>query len=74
MKKLVLTLVMGVFAFGMSGFSVNNIQTSSNQDCAAAAWEYADSALNSGIYKRKGVSNEEIAYELMEDYYNANCV
>ena len=63
MKKLVLTLVMGVFAFGMSGYSLNN--PSLEQECATMAWN-AVNDLPSSV-------PEEFVMEAMDFMYDS-CV
>ena len=46
MKKLILTLVMGVFAFGSSGFKANPIQT---VDCGQIAQSVYENGMALGL-------------------------
>ena len=69
MKKLVLTLVLGVFAFGASGF--NTIDPT--DDCAEEAWQYGTDEAN----KYGGKANPYyaiLAYVATNQYYEENCL
>ena len=73
MKKLVLTLVLGVFAFGSSGFVTHQFQDDPNQDCLNDAWDYGTFVSNNTIYVKPGMTKEQVAFYAMQYYIDENC-
>lgn len=71
MKKLVLTLVLGVFAFGASGYS--SIPAITESDCIDEAWDAGTEAFE----EAGGIANRWAglyAFIATETYYAENCL
>jgi hypothetical protein len=75
MKKLLLILVLGVFAFGASGFGTiqQNDPDNPSADCLDAAWDAGTAAVNSGLYNSGRFTKKQIAHAVMEIYIDENC-
>ncbi|GGE14619.1 MULTISPECIES: hypothetical protein [Psychroflexus] len=73
MKKLVLTLVLGVFAFGSSGFDTQELQQDPSQDCLNDAWDYGTRAASLLVYPNTEEARNQFAYLAMEYYIEENC-